>query len=33
MEEEFDILLNDWKQSSMHLKNSMNEMFKTVING
>jgi hypothetical protein len=32
-EEEFDVLLGQWEQSSDSLKNSMNELFKTLANG
>ena len=32
-EENFDVLLNDWEESSKNLKNSMNELFKTLSNG
>lgn len=32
-EEDFDVLLNDWEESSKNLKNSMNELFKTLANG
>lgn len=32
-EEDFDVLLNDWEQSSRNLKNSMNQLFKTLANG
>jgi type I restriction enzyme M protein len=32
-EEEFDVLLEQWEQSSDSLKNSMNELFKTLENG
>ncbi len=32
-EEEFDVLLDEWEQSSKSLKNSMNELFKTLTNG
>jgi type I restriction enzyme M protein len=32
-EENFDLLLNDWEESSKNLKNSMNELFKTLSNG
>ena len=32
-EQEFDILLDEWEQSSETLKNSMNELFKTLANG
>ena len=32
-EEDFDLLLNDWQESSKNLKNSMNELFKTLANG
>ena len=31
--EEFDVLLENWEQSSDSLKNSMNELFKTLANG
>lgn len=33
VEESFDLLLNDWEQSSTSLKKSMNELFKTLANG
>ena len=33
VEESFDLLLNDWEQSSTSLKKSMNELFKTLSNG
>lgn len=33
VEELFDDLINDWKQSSIALKDSMNELFKTLANG
>jgi hypothetical protein len=29
----FDILLNDWEKGSKALKNSMDELFKTLANG
>jgi len=32
-EEDFDVLLNDWEESSKNLKNSMNELFKILANG
>ncbi len=32
-EEDFDALLNDWEESSKNLKNSMNDLFKTLANG
>jgi type I restriction enzyme M protein len=32
VEESFDLLLNDWEQSSMKLKKSMNVLFKTLAN-
>ena len=32
IEESFDLLLNDWEQSSISLKKSMNELFKTLAN-
>lgn len=32
-EESFDELINDWEQSSVALKESMNELFKTLANG
>ena len=31
-EKNFDVLLNDWEESSINLKNSMNELFKTLTN-
>lgn len=31
-EEYFDVLLNDWEESSENLKNSMNDLFKTLVN-
>ena len=33
VQESFDLLLNDWEQSSTSLKKSMNELFKTLANG
>jgi type I restriction enzyme M protein len=32
-QESFDVLLNEWEQSSVNLKVSMNELFKSLING
>ena len=32
-EEAFDVLLEDWEQSSVALKSSMDELFKTLANG
>jgi type I restriction enzyme M protein len=32
-EEDFDVLLEDWEQSSVALKSSMDELFKTLANG
>ena len=32
-EEAFDVLLGQWEQSAESLKNSMNELFKTLANG
>ena len=32
IEESFDLLLNNWEQSTISLKNSMNELFKTIAN-
>ena len=33
IEESFDLLLNDWEQSSTSLKKTMNQLFKTLANG
>ena len=33
VEESFELLFNDWEQSSISLKKSMNELFKTLANG
>ena len=32
-EEDFDVIINEWEESSKNLKKSMNELFKTLANG